>query len=79
MLVGFFTQLEFFASLVNGVFLLTVHQRASKEFYYIMATNTHLFLLLIQSIFKKHENVKTVLKYWNMTCITGKLLVILKW
>ena len=53
MLVGFFTQLEFLVSLVNGVFSLTVHQRVSTQFYSIMATNTHLFLLLIQSISKK--------------------------
>ena len=50
---GLFTQLEFLVSLVNGVFLLTVHQRVSRQFYSIMATNTHLFLLLIQSILKK--------------------------
>ena len=34
-------------------FLLTVHQRVSRQFYSRMATNTHLFLLLIQSILKK--------------------------
>ena len=37
---GFFTQLEFLISLVNGVFSLTVHQRVSRQFYSIMATNT---------------------------------------
>ena len=30
MLAGFFTQLEFLVSLVNGVFSLTVHQRVSR-------------------------------------------------
>ena len=51
MLVDFF--LEFLVSLVNGVFSLTVHQRVSRQFYFINATNTHFFLLLIQSILKK--------------------------
>ena len=32
MLVGFFTQLEFLVSVVNGVFSLTVHQRVSRQF-----------------------------------------------
>ena len=45
--------LEFLVSRVNGVFSLTVHQRVSRQFYFIKATNTHLFLLLIQSILKK--------------------------
>ena len=41
---------------------LTVHQRVSRQFYSIMAINTHLFLLLIQSILKEtYKNVKTVL------------------
>ena len=50
MLVGFFIQLELLLSLVNGVFSLTVHQRFLWQFYSVMATNTHLYLLLIQSI-----------------------------
>ena len=74
MLVGSFTQLEFLVSLVNGVFSLTVHQRVSRQFYSIMATNSHLSLLLIQSIFKEtYENAKTVLNvlkydkcYWEV-------------
>ena len=53
MLVGFFTQLEFLVFPVNGAFLLTIHQRVSRQFYSIMATNIYVFLLLIQSILKK--------------------------
>ena len=57
MLVGFFTQFEFHVSLMNDVFSLTVHQRVSRQFYSIIATNTHLFLLLIQSILKKLKKI----------------------
>ena len=66
MLVGFFTQLEFHVSLVNGVFSLTVHQRVSKQFYSAMATNSSLPLAHSVLFKETYENVKTalnVLKY----------------
>ena len=62
-LVGFFTQLEFLVSQVNGVFSLTVHQRVSRQLVLLHNGNNYPSLPLPHSVYLKetYKNVKTVL------------------